>query len=75
MRNQKATIAYWEQQATQKCGGKIVDRIEYWQLDYNHAPVIIFGDGTYLIAMSDDEGNDAGALHTSDDNFPIIPTI
>ena len=44
MRNQKDTIAYWEQQATQKCGGKIVDRIEYWQLDYNHAPVIIFGD-------------------------------
>jgi len=75
MSNQTDTIAYWSQQATQKCSGKLVARIEYWKQLYNYAPVIIFDDGTYLIAMSDDEGNDAGALHTSDENFPIIPTI
>ena len=42
---------------------------------YNRPVVIIFDDGSYIIPLSDDEGNNAGALATSDDSLPIIPVM
>lgn len=37
--------------------------------------VIIFDDGSYIFPMSDDEGNDAGAIATSNEDLPTIPVI
>jgi hypothetical protein len=42
---------------------------------YSRPVVIIFDDGSYIIPLSDDEGNNAGALATSDDSLPIIPVM
>jgi hypothetical protein len=39
-------------------------------------PVIIdFTDGSWIIPQSDDEGNNGGALYTSDEKMSIIPAI
>ena len=44
------------------------------EMGWDRTPlVIIFGDGTYLFPMSDDEGNDAGAM--SHPSIGIIPVI
>ena len=41
-----------------------------------HRPMVIFfDDGSYLFPMSDDEGNEAGALCTSHDNLQTIAVI
>ena len=39
------------------------------------ALVIFFDDGTHIYASADDEGNDGGALFTSNDTLLTIPTI
>ena len=38
---------------------------------------LVLDDGTQVTPMSDDEGNNAGALHIIDmaDNFFILPTL
>ena len=39
-------------------------------------PLIIeFTDGSYIFPMSDDEGNDGGALGTSNEKEPTLPVI
>jgi hypothetical protein len=39
-------------------------------------PLIIeFTDGSYIFPMSDDEGNDGGALGTSSEEEPTLPVI
>jgi len=40
---------------------------------YSRAPVIVFTDGSWIIASSDDEGNEAGALFTSAPKMNVIP--
>ena len=42
---------------------------------YNRPVVIIFDDGSYIIPLADDEGNNGGALASSDDELPIIPVM
>ena len=70
----------WSGDATKIFKGKTVRKIEYLTDDeMNHmgwdsnAPVIVFTDGSWIIASSDDEGNDAGALFTSAPKMNVIP--
>ena len=43
---------------------------------WTHKPMVIFfDDGSYLFPMSDDEGNEAGALCTSHDNLQTIAVL
>ena len=43
---------------------------------WSKSPVVIeLDDGIHLIPMSDDEGNDAGAIATNLDDLPIIPPL
>jgi hypothetical protein len=44
---------------------------------YHKALVIFLDDGTLIFPTTDDEGNDAGAIHyiTSDDKSGILPVI
>jgi len=37
--------------------------------------VIFFSDGTYIFPSCDDEGNNAGALFTSDKENDVLPVI
>lgn len=62
-------------------GKKVVD-VRYMteeeakdNLWYTRPIIIVFDDGTYLIPMADDEGNNGGALFTSCVTMPIIPVI
>ena len=72
----------WIEAIRKSLVGKKVAGITYMTEDqcaenlwYNRPVVIIFDDGSYIIPLSDDEGNNAGALATSDDALPIIPVM
>lgn len=70
----------WSIDATKLFKGKVVSHIRYtnekemeelgW---YSAAPMIVFTDGSWFLASSDDEGNDSGALWTSHVDMDIIP--
>ena len=49
------------------------ERKEQWWS--KSAVVIRLDDGSALYPMSDDEGNDAGAIATTYEDLPVIPTI
>jgi hypothetical protein len=42
---------------------------------YSAAPVLELDNGVEILASSDDEGNDAGALFTNLKDFPTLPVI
>ena len=72
----------WSERATKIFKGKVIDEVCYLEAEdveamgWNcAAPVIFFTDGTYIIASCDDEGNDAGALLTSEEEMHCIPVI
>jgi len=66
----------WGDRANAVFAGKKITSIKYADIGTGDlAPMIELDDGSHLIAMQDDEGNGAGALYTSDDDLPIIPTI
>jgi hypothetical protein len=77
-----STVERWEKDSTDFLKGKTVKRVRYmtteevadmgWQAA---APVIEFTDGSWILASRDDEGNDAGALFTSDKTLDTIPVI
>lgn len=74
--------ARWNYEAGKFLKGKTIKTIRYMteqeQEDHmwsHRALIIFFTDGSYIYPSADDEGNDAGALFTSDDELPTIPVI
>jgi len=72
----------WSERATSAFKGKRVALIRWMtqaeikEMGWCHsAPVIVFEDGSNIVAQMDDEGNDAGALSTSSESVPILPVI
>ena len=69
----------WSGDATEIFKGKTVDFIGYMsdeeadEWGWDRAPVIMFTDGSWIIASADDEGNNAGALFTSSKQMTVIP--
>ena len=70
----------WSGDATKIFKGKVIKRIEYLSdqevkdmMWYNSAPIIVFTDGSWIMASKDDEGNDAGAMFTSNKEMSVIP--
>ena len=70
----------WSGDATKIFKGKIIKRIEYLSdqevkdmMWYSRAPIIVFTDGSWIMASKDDEGNDAGAMFTSNKEMSVIP--
>lgn len=64
--------------------GKTVKSVRYlnhaeWSSEFDDwysVPVVIeFTDGTYIIPMRDDEGNNGGSLMTNLDGLETIPTL
>jgi hypothetical protein len=75
-------IKQWEKECSKHLVGKKIYTVRYMtdeemeeHLWDKKALVIIFTDGSYIYASSDDEGNNGGALFTSFDNLPTIPVI
>ncbi len=72
----------WAKRASEFLVGKKIKQVRYltdkeveslgW---YSSALVIFFEDGSHFFPSKDDEGNDAGALFTSDKKMPTIPVI
>jgi hypothetical protein len=71
----------WEGKA-QALVGKTIAKVEYLtqkeaeaNMWYKRPLVIVFDDGTWLIPMKDDEGNDGGSMATSLEELPTIPVL
>ena len=72
----------WIQRISKLLVGKKIVKVEYMnQADaeeqgwYKRPIQIRLEDGTWLTPSQDDEGNDGGALFTSDEDLPTIPVI
>ena len=70
----------WEKKISSNLLGKTIANIEYLtekegrDNGWNQLPlVIIFTDGSWLLPMADDEGNNGGALFTSAKEMNVIP--
>ena len=69
----------WSGDATKIFKGKIVSHIEYTseaeakEMDWQRTPVIVFTDGSWILASGDDEGNQGGAFFTSSKEMLVIP--
>lgn len=75
-------IKQMEKESSDNLVGKTIKNVRYMtneemedHLWDKKTLVIFFTDGSYIYASSDDEGNSAGALYTSFNKLPIIPTI
>jgi hypothetical protein len=72
----------WATKVEKLLVGKKIVAVRYMTADeqeehgwYHSAIVIQLDDGTVIYPSQDDEGNDAGALFTTNDDLPIIPVI
>ena len=75
-------IKEWEKDCSDFLKGKVVKKVRYMTKSEADAtgwfsrPLIIeFSDGTYVMPMADDEGNDGGAMYTSDKELSVIPVM
>jgi hypothetical protein len=72
----------WEAECAEFLMGKTIARVRYMSTkeaednDWSMRPLIIFfTDKSYMYASQDDEGNNGGALFTSNANLNVIPVI
>ena len=64
----------WEADINKFLKGKTIKGVEYLtqkeaddSMWYSRPVVIVFTDGSYIIPMSDDEGNDGGSMYYQDE--------
>ena len=72
----------WNNKVSDFLVGKTIESVRYLTdqemndfMWYKKPVIIKFTDGSFIIPQRDDEGNDGGALFTSDDNLDVIPVI
>ena len=72
----------WNKKVADFLVGKTIKSVRYMtdkemeDFMWYRKPVIIdFTDGSWIIPQSDDEGNNGGALYTSDEKMSVIPAI
>ena len=74
---------HWNNLASNFLVGKTIRRVRYLDdrekddIAWSHSGLVIeFTDGHWIVPMSDDEGNDAGALWTSSQSeVNVLPVI
>jgi len=76
------TEAEWTTLISEHLVGKTIAQIEYMPLKeaegqgwYSRPVAIRLDDGTWLVPMSDDEGNNGGAISTNIKGLPILPVL
>ena len=81
MRNEELK-KQWSGDVKSKLVGRKIIGVRYMTDDevkdcgwFNAAIILRLDDGTLLYPQSDDEGNNAGALATTDESIPVIPVI
>jgi hypothetical protein len=74
--------ARWNKIAADMLVGQVVSSVRYMtpkeasDSGFASRPVVIeFGSGLHIFPMRDDEGNDAGALATSDRKNSCLPVL
>jgi hypothetical protein len=79
---EKDMTTHWNKKVGDFLIGKTIKSVRYMTNEemedfmWYRKPVIIdFTDGSWIIPQSDDEGNNGGALYTSDDRLGVIPAI
>jgi len=79
---QSETKARWTKLAAELLVGRTIKRVRYMDADeveasmWNSAAVVLeLDNGIAIWPSRDDEGNDAGALFTTDDDLGTIPVI
>ena len=72
----------WETDINKSLKGKTIKTVRYMSeaetkdAMWDNRPVVIFfTDNSYIIPMSDDEGNNGGAMSSSDKKLPVIPVL
>jgi hypothetical protein len=72
----------WHDASTKFLVGKTIKFVRYMteeeadDMGWHSKPLVIFfTDGSHLFSSADDEGNDGGALFTSDEDLPCIPVM
>jgi len=72
----------WTDKISKNLVGKKIDEVRYLTAKetkasgWNSRPImIVLSDGQQLVPMSDDEGNDGGAIGTSLKDMPTIPVM
>ena len=73
---------WWTKLVASKLVGRKITKVEYMDTQeakkygWYQRPVILFLDnGSYLVPLQDDEGNDGGSLSFADEALPIIPVM
>ena len=75
-------ISQWTEDASKLLLNKTIVGVRYMTDDeqasmhWDSKPIIlVLNDGTAIYPSRDDEGNDAGALFTTNEELPTIPVI
>lgn len=76
------SLASFERDAKRMFEGRIIKEVRYISDEEagavglnNKGLVFTLDNGTLVWPVSDDEGNDSGAIHTSDNECRILPTF
>ena len=72
----------WEGEISTALVGRTIVKVEYLSQEeadknywYKRPIALVLDDGNWLIPMSDDEGNDGGAIATSFKELDTIPVL
>lgn len=72
----------WQKESEKFLVGKTIKSVRYMtdeeakEIGWFKRPlIVIFDDGEYVFASADDEGNEGGALFTSDADLYCIPVM
>jgi len=70
----------WVEQISKFLVGKTIKTVRYLTAEeaddwYERPIAIVFDDGSFIVPMADDEGNNGGAMYTSEESLPVIPVM
>ena len=71
---------HWQKKVAKELVGRKIKTVRYLNKeeagDWWSVPIAIqLDNGKWLTPMRDDEGNDGGAIHTTIEGLPCIPTM
>ena len=71
------TPAQWTEEARKLLKGRTIEDVQYYEdMDWGHNLCLELDDGTKAFVASDDEGNQAGALHLEiKDECKVLPRL
>jgi len=78
----KDSDAHWLKEAKKQLLNRKIVGVEYMSVDemnalgwYSRPVLMILDDGNIIYPSRDDEGNDGGALFTTNEANPVLPVL